>query len=303
MTEIASIPVLDLSSTTDTELLAGLRSSSCVLLTGLDTFGPDLAAMMASARTFFALPEHEKLAVRWGGTGPWQGWQPVYDSGPTASPMERFEVALPDPSGFNSTAEWAATFRQWPVYPEDMMETWARYYRTMRELASHLVVLIAEALSLPASDLPAWTAGQHSNLCVNHYLAQVEPPRPETIRSGAHTDIGGITLLSAENNPGGGLEAQLGPAGTWVPVVFPPNSLLLQAGDLLHWWSGGVIPANNHRVVNPSRDPDVEQTDRYSVVFFHHPNLDASVAADSATTVSAREHVMARQRGSYSLKE
>jgi isopenicillin N synthase-like dioxygenase len=64
-----------------------------------------------------------------------------------------------------------------------------------------------------------------------------------------------------------------------------------------------VIPANNHRVVNPSRDPDVEQTDRYSVVFFHHPNLDASVAADSATTVSAREHVLARQRGSYSLKE
>jgi isopenicillin N synthase-like dioxygenase len=108
-------------------------------------------------------------------------------------------------------------------------------------------------------------------------------------------------LLWAENNPGGGLEAQLGPGGTWVPVVFPPDAVLLQAGDLLHWWSGGLIPANNHRVVNPARDPEVEQTDRFSVVFFHHPDLDASIEADSATRVSAREHVLARQRDSYRI--
>jgi isopenicillin N synthase-like dioxygenase len=303
MTDTARIPVLDLSATTSAELVAGLQSSSCVFLTGLDSFSQDLADLMASAQAFFALPEEEKRAVRWSGTGPWQGWQPVYDSGPAASPMERFEVALPDPDGFGSTAEWAATFGQWPVRPEDMRATWARYYRTMRELANHLVTLIAEALSLPESDLPAWTAHQHSNLCVNHYLAQFEPPKPGAIRSGAHTDIGGITLLWAENNPGGGLEAHLGPGGTWVPVVFPPNALLLQAGDLLHLWSGGLIPANNHRVVNPSRDPEVEQTDRYSVVFFHHPDLDASIAADQATTLSARDHVMARQRNSYTIAE
>jgi isopenicillin N synthase-like dioxygenase len=301
MTEIARIPVLDLSATAGSELVADLQSSSCVFLTGLGTFGPDLAAMMASSRAFFDLPEREKLAVRWSGTGPWQGWQPVYESGPTASPLERFEVALPDPDGFAGNAEWAGTFRQWPAYPQDMTVTWARYYRTMRELANHLVILIAEALSLPETDLPAWTANQHSNLCVNHYLAQVEPPKSGAIRSGAHTDIGGLTLLWAENNPG--LEAQLGPDGTWVPVVFPPDALLLQAGDLLHWWSGGVIPANNHRVVNPSRDPEVEQSDRYSVVFFHHPDLDASIAADQATTLSARDHVMARQRNSYTIAE
>lgn len=302
MTDTARIPLLDLSSTTGAELVDGLRSSSCVFLTGLGTFGTDLAALMASARTFFALPEQEKEAVKWSGTGPWQGWQPVYDSGPAASPMERFEVALPDPEAFTGSADWAGTFAQWPARPADMMTSWARYYRTMRDLACHLVTEIAKALSLPDGDLQAWTAGQHSNLCVNHYLAQHQPPDQGAIRSGEHTDIGGITLLWAENNPGGGLEAQLGPGGTWVPVVFPPDALLLQAGDLLHWWSGGLIPANNHRVINPRRDPGIEQTDRYSVVFFHHPDLDAAIGAEEGSRVTAREHVLERQRGSYTLK-
>jgi len=289
------IPVLDISRATGTELTDALRSSSCVFLTGLGSFSDDLAALLASARAFFALPDERKRTVQWTGSGPWQGWQPVYAAGPTASPMERFEVALPDPGAHGTLAEWAGTFRQWPEQPADMLLTWARYYRTMRDLACHLVTEIARALSLPGTELPAWTTGQHSNLCVNHYLAQPEPPEPGAIRSGAHTDIGGITLLWAENNLGGGLEAHLD--GEWVPVEFPPNALLLQAGDLLHWWSGGLIPANNHRVVNPRRGPDIEQTDRYSVVFFHHPDLDASVA-----TVSAREHVLRRQRSSYTLK-
>jgi isopenicillin N synthase-like dioxygenase len=303
MADTAAIPVLDASELTGAELVAALRSSSCVFLTGLPTFDADLAALLTAARSFFSLPERRKLAVRWSGEGPWQGWQPVYDSGPAASPLERFEVALPDPAGFADAAQWAATFPQWPDEPADMAAAWTRYYRSMRELANRLVGLIAQALALPAADLPAWTERQHSNLCVNHYLAQVQPPEPGAIRSAAHTDIGGLTLLWAQNNPGGGLQARLGPDGGWVPVVFPPHALLLQAGDLLHLWSGGVIPANDHRVVNPSREPDVPQTDRYSVVFFHHPDLDATVSGDRATaTVRAREHVLARQRDSYTLE-
>lgn len=294
MTEVATVPVLDLSVTTGAELVAALCSSSCVFLTGLPTFDADLAALLASARAFFALPDNEKRAVRWSGEGPWQGWQPVYDSGPTASPLERFELALPNPAGFADQRDWAATFTQWPAEPQDMRDTWARYYRTMRDLTDRLVPMIADALALPVADLPAWTSRQHSNLCVNHYLAQVEPPRPGAVRSAAHTDIGGLTLLWAENNPGGGLQARLGEDGSWVPVVFPPHALLLQAGDLLHLWSGGRVPANDHRVVNPSRDG--EQTDRCSVVFFHHPDLDTSIA-----DVDARAHVMARQRNSYVL--
>ena len=55
------------------------------------------------------------------------------------------------------------------------------------------------------------------------------------------------------------------------------------------------------RAGRPPRDPAIEQCDRYSVVFFHHPNLDAWVepSRSDANGVSARDHVLRRQRRSY----
>ncbi len=171
----------------------------------------------------------------------------------------------------------------------------------MRQVASRVTTLLAEALAVPASDLAAWTDRQHSNLCINHYLEQAGPPAADRMRQNPHTDIGGITLLWADGRPG--LEAQIGPDGSWVPVTFPPDALLVQAGDLLHLWSGGTVPANNHRVVSPPRAPGETQPERYSVVYFHHPDLDTWVApavADRAGAgTGAREHVLERQRKSY----
>jgi isopenicillin N synthase-like dioxygenase len=301
MVATTDVPIIDLASASGDELVAGLQANSCVFITGIPLFTERLAGLLGTARAFFDQPENDKAAVQWDGTGPWQGWQPVYRGGSGAAPMERFELALPDPAHYAGEAEWAATFRQWPADPAEMMATWARYYVGMRELTVQLVTMIAGSLDRPGADLVAWTVGQHSNLCVNHYLAQLEPPPAGQERSRPHTDIGGITLLWGENTSGG-LQAQIGPDGEWVPIVFPEASILLQAGDLLHLWSGGSIPANNHRVVNPPRQPGEAPRDRYSVVFFHHPDLDAWVAPPADTAgVSAREHVLARQRRSYQL--
>lgn len=301
MSVSVDIPIIDLANSGGAELVASLQANSCVFLSGVSSFAPELPALLATAREFFDQPESVKAAVQWSGVGPWQGWQPVYAGTSGAAPMERFELALPDPSGYPSRLDWARTFTQWPASPPAMTATWADYYVSMRQLTIRLVTMIAEALELPAADLPAWTERQHSNLCVNHYLAQVEPPPAGQERSGPHTDIGGITLLWGENTSGG-LHAQLGPNGEWVPVVFPPDCLLLQAGDLLHLWSGGSIPANNHRVVNPPRRSGAEARDRYSVVFFHHPDLDSWVAPTSGDGVGAREHVLARQQSSYQIQ-
>lgn len=304
----ARIPVLDLSDVAGRQLVAALQQNSCVFLTGLDGFPEALDAVLSSSRDFFGRGPAEKALVRWSGKGPWQGWQPVYESGPDALLLERFEVALPDPAGYASTADWAAAFPQWPAEPAGMATAWAAYYRMMRDLACRLVAMLVDGLGLPAADLPAWTERQYSNLCVNHYLAQPEPPVPGRTRQKPHTDIGGLTLLWADNSPGG-LEAQIGPGGAWVPVSFPPDALLVQAGDLLRLWTRGRIPANNHRVVNPPRRPGMAQTDRYSVVFFHHPDLDTWVAPaeadgaspDAAAGVGTREHVLARQQAAYTI--
>jgi isopenicillin N synthase-like dioxygenase len=300
--DAANIPVVDIAVATGDQLVAGLQRNSCVFLTGLESFGPLLDGVLASSRDFFSRPAGEKERVRWSGEGPWQGWQPVYEGGPDALLLERFELALPDPDGYATTAEWASYFGQWPAEPDGMATAWARYYRAMRRLIGTITAMVVDSVGLPAADLLAWTARQHSNLCVNHYLAQVDRPRPGQVRQRPHTDIGGFTLLWADG-AAGGLEAQIGPGGEWVPVNFPADAILLQAGDLLRLWTHGRIPANNHRVVNPPRWPGVPPTDRYSVVFFHHPDLDTWVAPTEADVpgigIGARDHVLARQRAAY----
>jgi isopenicillin N synthase-like dioxygenase len=296
-----TVPILSLTDLSGAALVAALQEFSCVFLTDLGPLADDLAGVLGTSAEFFALDDAAKAAVQWDGEGPWQGWQPVHASGPTAQLLERYEVALPDPGAFPDAHAWTGTFGQWPADPSGFEGAWGAYSVTMRALASRLVTLIAEALRLPAEDLPAWTGRQHSNLCVNHYLRQDEAPEPGRVRSAPHTDIGGITLLWADQT--GGLQAQLGPERSWVPVDFPPGAVLLQAGDLLHLWSDQAIPANLHRVVNPPRVTGIEQTDRWSVVFFHHPDLDAWVAPSRPGKhgIGARDHVLARQRSSYAV--
>lgn len=296
---MSHVPTIDLRTAAADDLVAGLQQSSCVFLTGVPWFGDALDAMLAASRRFFARPEEDKEAVQWDGTGLWQGWQPVYKGSQAPLPMERYELTLPDPSGYGSTDEWARTFALWPSEPASFVPTWAAYYLRMRALTDQLVVMIADALGLPDVDLAAWTDRQHSNLCVNHYLPQEVPPPAGQERNSPHTDIGGITLLWGENTPGG-LEVFFG--GEWVAVEFPPGSVLLQAGDLVHLWSGGTIPANLHRVVNPPADAPPQE--RYSVVFFHHPDLTTWVApelpgAEPATGTTSLEHITARQAGAY----
>ncbi|PLB33147.1 uncharacterized protein BDW47DRAFT_130190 [Aspergillus candidus] len=125
------------------------------------------------------------------------------------------------------------------------------------------------------------------------------------VRAGAHSDYGSITLLF--QRPGQpGLEI-LPPAGTdnnnasssnssdnnstnWAPVPVQPNQqpgaaeeeskegeyafppILVNIGDLLSYWTDGLLKSTVHRVVFPlleQRAPSPQ--DRYSIVFFCHP--------------------------------
>ena len=272
-----------------------------MLLGGLGPIPSQAQDVVAASDAFFALSESEKKLVQWSGVGEWSGWQPLYAGGGDSLQLERYEVVLPNPEGFATREQWAAEFTQWPARPVEMWSVWADYYRSMRGLTDRLLGLLIDALDLPLDDLPAWTSRQYSNLCVNHYLAQLEPPAEGQVRQKPHTDHGGLTLLWADGKSG--LEACVGPEDTWIPVPLQPDTLLLQAGDLLHLWSRRTIPANNHRVVNPPRGPGITQTDRYSLVFFHHPDLDTMIPGTSGEepAKSAGEHVMERQRKSYSL--
>ncbi|MCJ1453640.1 hypothetical protein MMC28_003987 [Mycoblastus sanguinarius] len=93
------------------------------------------------------------------------------------------------------------------------------------------------------------------------------------IRAGAHSDYGSLTLLfQRPSQPG--LEI-LTPSSTWAPVpIYPPGTendafppILVNIGDLMHFWTNGLLKSTVHRVVFP----EGESEDRYSIAYFCHP--------------------------------
>ena len=72
-----------------------------------------------------------------------------------------------------------------------------------------------------------------------------------------------------------GLEI-LTPTSTWSPVpVYPPGTeedsfppILVNIGDLMQFWTEGLLKSTIHRVVFPQGD---ESHDRYSIAYFCHP--------------------------------
>ncbi len=296
MDAVDAVPIVDLcSSSAGSDIVSSLEGASSALLVG-HGIDPELRReLIVRTREFFALQEDEKERVRWPGTGAWYGWQPVYRGVPELTGdrvpdlVERFEVQDP------------ANFKLWPKRPAGFRAAWVEYYAAARALASRLVELLANTLDLPGDMLPAWTDRQFANLVANHYPPQPSPPQDGQTRVGPHTDRGGITLLAADEAPGG-LEVRL--AGrAWVPVEIPDDAYVLQVGDLFSMWTNKRIPANLHRVANPPREVAATAS-RLSLVYFHYPALDTVVSPapscgglddPQVAPVSADDHLLRRQ--------
>jgi isopenicillin N synthase-like dioxygenase len=267
---------------------------------------PDLRRRMIDISVeFFELPLEERELVAWDGQGVWNGWMPnggVYHRRGSGEPPNLVEWYM---------AHELETFTNWPQRPAELHTVWSEYYSVMADLAAKIISAVASELDLPADDVPAWTDRHFANLCLNHYPAQVEPPAPGQVRLSPHTDEDTISILTAQDAPGG-LQVRMPGRGQWTSVTFPPEAFFVQAGDLLDRWTNRRIRASIHRVANPP--PQVASTaQRNTVIFFHFPALDTVVApAESCVQktggtphfepVTAWEHVMKRQ-DSYSLPD
>nr|XP_003649066.1 uncharacterized protein THITE_120638 [Thermothielavioides terrestris NRRL 8126]AEO62730.1 hypothetical protein THITE_120638 [Thermothielavioides terrestris NRRL 8126] len=141
------------------------------------------------------------------------------------------------------------------------------------------------------------------------------PPRSDLsdttaadVRAGAHSDYGSLTLLfRLRGQPG--LEVLARDGVTWMPVpVVPPGTehdpappILMNIGDLLSYWTNGLLRSTVHRVVFPGPaagaaassgganggegeeggaagggigvrvEGEVDDGPRYSIAYFCHP--------------------------------
>lgn len=112
--------------------------------------------------------------------------------------------------------------------------------------------------------------------------AENEVDYDPNIRAGAHTDYGSMTLLFQREGQQG-LEIQVDEEkDEFVKVPFlvskyegkaPP--LVVNIADLMSFWTNGVLRSTVHRVnFNPG---DTRTSDRYSIVFFVHPDNDTTL--------------------------
>lgn len=154
------------------------------------------------------------------------------------------------------------------------------------------------------------------------------------VRAGAHSDYGSITLLfqrdgqsGLEIRPPGGAE------GAWAPVPVRPRGwpvgrpvqaegsdvdhaadaaaapppILVNIGDLLSYWTCGLLKSTVHRVVFPDpitdtntsangKDNSSRTRDRYSIAYFCHPADKTRLVPVPSPLLAKRQQQQQRER-------
>ncbi len=162
----------------------------------------------------------------------------------------------------------------WPDHPPGFTAAWRAYYLVMQDLSVRIMRLLADALGVAPRFLSGMTAEPTDFLRVINYPPQLTPAAPGQLRAGAHTDFGLLTILAADDVPGG-LEVCCRD-GSWRSVPHVPGTFTINIGDLMSYWTYGAWVSAVHRVANPDRKV-AGTARRQSVVFFHNPNLDTVV--------------------------
>ncbi len=172
----------------------------------------------------------------------------------------------------------AARLSYWPntipTEPEGVDAALVTLYRDFERLAADLLRIFATALDMPKDHFADKIDRHFSILSCHHYPALKEPPLPNQLRTGAHTDFGAMTIL-AMTEAAGGLEVRM-PDGEWAPIQAGPGELAVNLGDMMARWSNDRWASTLHRVVNP---PDLADamSRRQSIGYFMHPNFDARI--------------------------
>ncbi len=265
---------------------AACRDIGFLVIAGHGLPADDLARAFALTREFFDLPQTTR--DKWHPTGPskqrgyhafeTRGLAHTLDAnvprdlretvflGPLEDHRDHYR-GLPEAQ----PAYWPNTI---PTEPEGVDEAVTTVYRGFERLSANLLRIFALALDMPEDHFADKIDKHFSILSCHHYPALTEPPLPNQLRTGAHTDFGAMTIL-AMTEAKGGLEVKM-PDGSWAGVQTEPQELVVNLGDMLARWTNDRWRSTLHRVVNPPNLEDA-MSRRQSIGYFMHPNFDTSI--------------------------
>lgn len=149
---------------------------------------------------------------------------------------------------------------------------------------------VSSNFSMPLREMVK--SSEKSLFRILHYPPLLPGMPKGEVRAAAHEDINLITLLPSATEAG--LEV-LDSEGVWHKVQSDPNSIVVNAGDMLQMASGGYFKSTTHRVVNPIGD--AARFSRYSLPFFLHPKGDVILSPkESGRQITAAQYLAERLR-------
>lgn len=279
-----SIPVIDIRAKGAAERVRrAVEEVGFLIISGHGVSAKTIAAARKAAWDFFAQPQPVKDALfqREGGLN--RGYTPfesefngsTYTEKAPPDLREGFIYGpfdLPDDRYYTAPeAGFAYQENIWPTGRQDIAAAFRDYYRALEGLNRELLEVFAEALDLAPGFFQDKFDRHASTVRLLHYPVPSAPPAEGQLRCGAHTDFGSHTIILADDAPGG-LQVRLRD-GSWIDVVPPPDSFIVNIGDLMMTWTNDLWLSNLHRVAVPPPDSGP----RLSIAFFCHPNYDALI--------------------------
>ena len=252
-----------------------------------------VAEAIATYAAFFHLPEAEKRAVDMARTGSNRGWGAAGSEqvDPNANPdyKQFFDVGFALPEGHPLGGE---TFYAPNVWPDDpaFYAVISAYYSDALKVAMNVLRGLAQAIGADATYFDEAFMAPMALLRGNYYPARPDWAGARDFGIATHTDYGCLTLLATDGSPG--LEVRKR-GGGWIPLSAPPGEFIINFGEMIEFWTDGVVKATPHRVVGGTQE-------RISIPLFFNPTYDTNVAPPgSDKLIKAGDHLSARFRETY----
>ncbi|KAI1375202.1 2OG-Fe(II) oxygenase superfamily protein [Hypoxylon crocopeplum] len=339
MAETATIPIIDISAEGADQAQVAKELVDAAVKYGfvyIKNAGRDISAEQIEnafnlSRTLFNSPLEDKQRCKIEKNN--HGWSGMHTE--TLDPKTQRVGDFKEGFNFGTFVKGKAT-QPVPRSIEPHQAELAAFREACHELCRKLLLLFGIGLGVNPptffTSAHAATAPSGSILRFLYYPPPQTTPSAQAtdVRAGAHSDYGSITLLFRLRGQAG-LEILADPStNTWSPVPVTPQGtehdisppILVNIGDLLSYWTNGLLRSTVHRVTFSSQSATAagESTadPRYSLVYFCHPADDTPLApvpsarvADACQSsgssspstehkvLTAAEHLQSRLRATY----